>query len=80
MVNLIGAKAFYRDNGRWVDADYDGKAKTSALVTYGDAYYDFIAANPAVGKFLAQGDRVVLCWNGQVYETAPDGDPPAPPP
>jgi len=77
VINFIGAKTFYNDGGRWIDAEYDGKAKPNALKLYSKGYYDFIAANKGVGRFLAQGERVVLCWNGQVYETASDGDPAA---
>jgi len=74
LINFIGAKTFYRENGRWVDAEYDGKAETNKLKLYSQAYYDFIAANQGVGTFLAQGDQVVLCWNGRVYETEPPDD------
>jgi Ca-activated chloride channel family protein len=77
VINFVGAKTFYNDGGRWIDAEYDGKAKPSALKLYSKEYYDFIAANKGVGRFLAQGERVVLCWNGQVYETAPDNGPAA---
>lgn len=71
LMNFIGDKTFYQENGRWVDASYDGKAKTRKLRLFSKEYYDFIAANAAVGRYLSQGDQVVLCWAGQVYETAP---------
>ena len=71
LVNFIGARTFYLEDGRWVDADYDGKAKTTRLVMYSNAYYDFLAGNAEAGRYLAQSDRVVLDWDGRVYETVP---------
>jgi Ca-activated chloride channel family protein len=71
LMNFIGAKTFYWENGRWVDAAYDGRATPNVLRLYSQGYYDFIQANAGVGRFFAQGDRVVLCWKGQVYETVP---------
>ena len=69
--NFVGAKTFYLENDRWVDAQYDGKAKTNVLKLYSPEYYAFVAANAGAGQFLAQGDRVVVCWKDQVYETMP---------
>jgi Ca-activated chloride channel homolog len=78
-MNFIGSKTFYREGDRWVDAEYDGKAKPVALNLFSKEYYDFVAANAKAGRYLAQGERVVLCWNGQVYETVADREtPPAP--
>jgi Ca-activated chloride channel family protein len=71
VMNYIGAKTFYWEDGRWIDAEYDGKAEKKVLTSYSRDYYDFVAANEGVGRFLAQGERVVLCWKGQVYETVP---------
>ncbi len=71
LVNFIGARTFYLEDGRWVDADYDGKAKTTRLVMYSKDYYDFLAGNAEAGRYLAQSDRVVLNWGGRMYETVP---------
>lgn len=54
---------------RWVDSEYDGKTKPIPLLLYGREYYDFVANNRGVGRYFAQGDNVVLCWKGKVYET-----------
>jgi len=78
-INFIGPKTFYREGDRWVDAEYDGKAKPIVLNLFSKEYYDFVAANAGAGRYLAQGDRVVLCWNGQVYETVPSPEAPAVP-
>jgi Ca-activated chloride channel family protein len=71
VMNFIGTKTFYWEYGQWIDAEYDGKARKNVLTSYSRDYYDFVAANEGVGRFLAQGERVVLCWKGQVYETVP---------
>ncbi len=71
LINFIGPKTFYRDGEKWVDSKYDGKAKPEVLRLFSKAYFDFIAANSEAGQYLAQGENVVLCWNGKVYETQP---------
>ncbi len=75
VVNLVGSRTFYLENGRWVDADYDGKAETIKLPVFSKAYYDFLAGRQEAGPMLAQGERVVLAWRGQVYETVPQDAP-----
>lgn len=71
LINFIGARTFYFEDGRWVDADYDGAAETTKLVAYSKDYYDFLKANHDAGQYFAQGDRVVLNWQGQIYEIIP---------
>ncbi|MFH1420320.1 MAG: VIT and VWA domain-containing protein [Planctomycetota bacterium] len=71
LINFLGAKTFYRDGEKWVDSKYDGKAKPVILRLFSKEYFDFVAANTEAGQYLAQGDCVVLCWNGRVFETQP---------
>lgn len=75
LMNFVGAKTFYREGDRWVDAEYDGKTRPIVLNAYTKEYNDFLTANVGAGRYLAQGDRVLLCWNGKVYETAPPDGP-----
>jgi Ca-activated chloride channel family protein len=78
LMNYVGAKTFYREGDRWVDAEYDGKTRPIQLNAYSKEYSEFLAANTSAGRYLAQGDRVLLCWNGRVYETVPPaGDSPS---
>ena len=79
MMNFIGSKTFYREGDRWVDAEYDGKTKLTALKLFSQEYNDFVANNVAAARYLAQGDRVVLCWNGRVYETVGEPEKPTAP-
>lgn len=69
LVNFIDSRTFYLEKDRWVDAAYDGKAETQKLKLYSREYYDFIAQNSGVGRYLAQGDCVVVNWNGRFIET-----------
>ncbi|MCG8406678.1 MAG: VIT and VWA domain-containing protein [Phycisphaerales bacterium] len=71
LINFIGARTFYWEDGRWIDADYDGQSATTKLTAYSQDYFDFLAKNREAGQYLAQGDRVVLNWQGQIYETVP---------
>ncbi len=75
LMNFVGAKTFYREGDRWVDAEYDGKTRPIVLNAYTKEYNDFLTANAGAGRYLAQGDRVLLCWNGKVYETIPPDGP-----
>lgn len=78
VLNFIGAKTFYQDGDRWVDSDYDGKTKPIRLVAFSDDYYGFIANNRGVGRYLAQGNNVVLNWRGSTYEVVSPADPSKP--
>ncbi len=71
LINTIGSRTFYIEDGSWVDAAYDGKAETIKLVAFSKAYYDFLAGNAEAGPYLAQGERVILNWNNRVYEIVP---------
>ncbi len=74
LVNFIDSRTFYLENGRWVDAAYDGKSQTTKLALYSTEYYDFVARNPGVGRYLAQGERVIVAWKGLFVESAPDAN------
>jgi Ca-activated chloride channel family protein len=71
LINAIGPRTFYNEDGKWVDAAYDGKAETIKLVAFSRAYYEFLAGHAQTGPYLAQGERVVLKWDDRVYETVP---------
>jgi len=68
-VNQIGAQTFYQDGRRWVDSRYDGKAETNKLKTFSKEYFDLLARHPRLNRFFAQGPRVVVVFEGKVYET-----------
>jgi len=75
LMNYVGAKTFYREGDRWVDSEYDGNTKPILLNAYTKEYSGFLAANVGAARYLAQGDRVLLCWNGKVYESVPPSSP-----
>jgi Ca-activated chloride channel family protein len=68
-VEHVGGDTYYFVEGRWVDGEYDGKAKTRKVELYSDAYFHLIAKHPEVGKVLALGERVVFRVDGLWYET-----------
>lgn len=80
LINFVGPKTFYLQDGRWIDAEYDGKTTPEILKLYSREYFSFVNANPEAGQFLAQADRVLLCWGGQIYETVPEDDDETPAP
>jgi hypothetical protein len=65
-------KTFVRDaSGRWVDTAYDGKAATTKVEVFSQAYFDLLAAHPEAAKFLAVAERVVFLLGDVPYEVVP---------
>ncbi len=68
-VQIVGAKTFYRADDRWVDADYDGKAKTQKVKAFSDEYFKLLRDVPDMGKYLAVGPRVIVVVAKTAYES-----------
>jgi Ca-activated chloride channel family protein len=65
----VGDKTFYLRDGVWVDSEYDKeKMKTQKIEYASDAYFDLIAQQPELSKYLAIGNRVIVCYKGKCYE------------
>jgi Ca-activated chloride channel family protein len=64
-----GGKTFYRRGDVWTDAEFkaDSKLPETALVFGSDAYFDLLKREPALAKFFALGEEVVVVYNGRVY-------------
>ncbi|HVR36971.1 MAG TPA: hypothetical protein VMS21_14090, partial [Methylomirabilota bacterium] len=63
-------KTFFLNDTRWVDSAVQKHAKADRVrIPFGsDAYFDLIAANPAVRHWLSLGAEVEFHWNGKIYE------------
>ncbi|MGE5278074.1 MAG: zf-HC2 domain-containing protein [Acidobacteriota bacterium] len=68
----VGEKTFRLIAGEWVDRDYDpdGDLETVAVVG-ADRRLELLSRVPALARFAAIGDRVVVVWEGKVYRFAP---------
>lgn len=80
-VRTVGRKAFVLRSGVWVDTAFDPQAIKPRSVAFGsEAYFQLAREHPDWGPYLALGERVILVWEGQAYETLPQGaEPPAQP-
>ncbi len=65
-------KTFVSDkDGRFLDTLWDGKAATTKLEAFSDAYFALLATSDDIAKYLAVARRVVFLANGRVYEIVP---------
>jgi Ca-activated chloride channel family protein len=67
-IKRVGEKIFYLRDGVWVDSEYEKDAGTEKIVYASDAYFDLVAKEPELSKYLAVGKRVIACYKGKCYE------------
>jgi len=71
-VKTAADKTFRRDaEGRWVDCAWDGKTEPRKIEAFSDAWFDLVAGDDRIARYLAVGDRVVLVLDGEVWEVTP---------
>ena len=54
---------------RWVDAKWDGTQQLQQVVAFSDEYFKLLREKPALQRYFALGERVLVVVNGQAYET-----------
>lgn len=66
---FVANKNFVYQKGVWTDTEFDEKAKlTEVRVKFGsDEYFSLVRDKPAIVKYLAIGEQVVLVFEGRVY-------------
>lgn len=65
-VKQVAGKTFYYKKGVWTDADYKGE-KTIKINFLSKEYYELVK-DTALAKYFSAGDKVIVCYNGKVYE------------
>jgi Ca-activated chloride channel family protein len=69
VLKIVGDKTFFRQNGIWIDSQYDlSQMETIKIGFMTEVYYDLLHAKPEWGKYLALGERVIFMVDGQAYE------------
>ncbi|MEO6390286.1 MAG: VIT and VWA domain-containing protein [Pyrinomonadaceae bacterium] len=65
----VSGKTFYKQGEVWTDADFKADARLPEVaLTFGsDAYFDLLKREPALAKYFALGEAVVVVYNGHVY-------------
>lgn len=65
----VSGKTFYLRNDVWTDAEFkaDARLPETALVFGSDEYFELLKREPALSKYFALGEAVVVVYNGRVY-------------
>jgi len=72
-IRYVGAKTFYRREGIWVDGEFQEGMETIGVEFGSDAYLKLLTDHPELGKYFAIGKRVIVVYEGKVYEvTTPE--------
>jgi Ca-activated chloride channel homolog len=69
LVKKIGVKTFYFENGVWIDSEFKEEAKLAEVKIKfaSDEYFDLVAKEPELARFLAVGKQVAVVWKNKVY-------------
>jgi Ca-activated chloride channel family protein len=72
-VKSVADKTFYLRGDVWVESAIDAAKEAHAkVITFASKeYFDLIRTSPAIAKYLAVGQQVMLEFNGQVYKIVP---------
>jgi Ca-activated chloride channel family protein len=65
----VSGKTFYLRDNVWIDADFkaDARLPETKLTFSSDEYFDLLKREPALSKYFALGEAVVVVYNGRVY-------------
>jgi Ca-activated chloride channel family protein len=67
-VREAAGRAFYWQNGVWVDGAHDpGAGEPQTIPAFSDAYFDLLAARPELAEALALGNEVLVVVDGDAY-------------
>jgi len=72
VVKNVGSKTFLWRNETWIDTTFDRSMETKKVTFLGEEYFDLIAKEPVLGSYFALGERVIVVYQGQAYETVPE--------
>jgi Ca-activated chloride channel family protein len=70
LIRQVAGKTFYQRDGVWTDSEFkaDAKLPVVKLKFASDEYFDLIGKEPKLAECFALGPRVVVVWNGKVYQ------------
>lgn len=72
-IQTVGDKTFLLRNGVWTDTQFDPSKMTTTKVEFnGDAYFALLQ-NPAWGKYIALGSKLIVVLDGTAYEITDGG-------
>lgn len=70
-VKHLEDKTFFLKDGCWWDSTVDPDAERTKVTYLSTKYFELSRTSPAVGSYLALGERVVFVLDGTTYEIVP---------
>jgi len=64
----IGDRTFYLLDGKWIDGSVKSETPDIKIKAYSAAYFELAKKYPAINKYLALGDKLVLKIEGKTVE------------
>jgi len=64
---FAGGRTFVKKDEVWTDAEYKDGQPTINIQYASDGYFNLLARDPELGKYLALGNNVVFYHNGEFY-------------
>lgn len=69
VVKNVGSKTFLFRNETWIDTTYDRSMETKKVPFLGEEYFDLLSKDPKLGSYFALGERVIVVYQGEAFET-----------
>jgi Ca-activated chloride channel family protein len=74
VIQYVGDKTFISRNSVWTDTQFDPSKMTTTEIEFGsEAYFNMLANNSQIGKYVALSSRVIFVLNGTAYEITDNG-------
>jgi Ca-activated chloride channel family protein len=67
-VKYVDNKTFFYKNGFWTDSEYEPEMKTIQISYGSEEYFSLLTQKAGIGKYLALGKKVILCYEGKCYK------------
>jgi len=67
-IKYIGTKTFILKKDVWTDTEYEPEMKVKEIKYGSDEYFSLLSKEPALGKFLALGKNLIVCYKGICYK------------
>jgi uncharacterized protein YegL len=64
----VDKKTFFLRDGFWTDSEYEPEMKITKVAYGSDEYFDLLSREPEMGKYLALGKKVIVCYKGKCYK------------
>jgi Ca-activated chloride channel family protein len=68
-VKKIGIKTFYRENGVWIDSEYQQPRKLTEvrLKFASEEYFNLLKQEKELAQYFALGEQVIVVWKDKIY-------------